>query len=126
MNIERRNWTPWILLGLGLLLALGTFSTMGGMHAPFGYGGRPFVGGGPWLWGFGVIGVLARLAFWGVIIMLAVRFFVRRGPGRWDSGTYRSEHASLEILKQRYAAGEISREQFEEMRRVLDPTPATP
>jgi len=39
---------------------------------------------------------------------------------------YRSEQSSLEILKQRYAAGEISREQFEEMRRVLDPSVSTP
>jgi putative membrane protein len=126
MNIEHRNRTAWIGLGVVLLLALAAFSAMGaGMHAPFlGYGARPFVGFGPWFWGMGLIGLLIRLAIWGFIITLALRFF-RRGSGRWNGGVYRSEQSSLEILKRRYAAGEISREQFEDMRRVVDPSAAT-
>jgi uncharacterized membrane protein len=36
---------------------------------------------------------------------------------------YYSEHelTSAEILRRRYAAGEITREQYEEMRQVLEP-----
>src|SRR5579859_2343826 len=125
MNIERRNRNAWIGLGVVLLFALAALSAFGGMHAPYlGYGERPFLGVGPWFWGFGLIGLLIRVAIWGAIIMFAVRFF-RGKIGRWDGDPYRSEHSSLEILKQRYAAGEISREQFEEMRQVLDRSAAT-
>jgi putative membrane protein len=126
MNIER-NRNLWIGLGAVLLFALAASSAFGfGMmgHEPMGVdGARPFFGAGPWFWGFGLIGLVLRVAIWGGLIMLGLSFF-RRMAGRsarygnhWDS-------SSLEILKQRYAAGEISREQFEEMRRVLDPTTA--
>ena len=73
---------------------------------------------GPWFWGFGLIGLIIRVAIWGALIMFGLSFFRRRAA--W--GGHRSEPSALEILKQRYAAGEISREQFEEMRRVLDPS----
>jgi len=126
MNIERTNRTAWIGLGVVLLLALAAFSAMGaglfGWHpAMVGYAGRPFMGAGPWFWGFGLLGLVIRLALWGGLIMLGLSFF-RRRAGRWGPDVYRPEPSSLEILKHRYAAGEISREQFEEMRRVLDPS----
>jgi putative membrane protein len=125
MNIERTNRTAWIGLGVVLLLGLAAFSAMGagmfGMHpGVVGYGDRPFVGIGPWFWGFGLIGLVIRVAIWGALIMFGLSFFRRRA--RW--GGYRSEPSALELLKHRYAAGEISREQFEEMRRVLDPSVA--
>jgi len=125
MNIER-NRTAWIGLGVVLLLGLAAFSAMGagmfGWHpGPVGYGDRPFMGPGPWFWGFGLIGLVIRVAIWGALILFGLSFF-RRASGRWDSGSSRHAQSSLEILRQRYAAGEISREQFEEMRRVLDPS----
>ena len=126
MNIERTNRTAWIGLGVVLLLSLAAFSAMGagmfGWHpGVIGYPGRPFVGMGPGFWGFGLLGLLIRVAIWGGLIMLGLSFFRRRGA--WSG--YRSEQSSLEILRRRYAAGEISREQFEEMRRVLDPSATT-
>src|SRR5579864_5242708 len=99
MNIQRSNRNGWIGLGVVLLFALAAFSAIGGMHAPFlGYGERPFVGFGPWFWGFGLIGLLIRVAIWGAIIMFALRFF-RGRSARWDAGPYRSEQSSPEILK---------------------------
>ena len=130
MNIERTNRTAWIGLGVVLLLALAAFSAFGGGlfgHAPMiGYGGRPFVGFGPWFWGIGLIGLLIRVAVWGALIMLGVTLF-RRASGRSSTYGYRQDQSSssLEILKRRYAAGEITREQFDEMRRVVDPSAAT-
>jgi putative membrane protein len=129
MHIERTNRTAWIGLGVVLLLALAAFSAFGGGllgHAPlvgYGYGGRPFMGVGPWFWGFGLIGLVIRIAVWGVLIMFVLRLF---GQSSWRSarGGYGSEQSALEVLKRRYAAGEISREQFEDMRRVLDPSVA--
>jgi uncharacterized membrane protein len=66
-----------------------------------------------------------RLAIWGVLILLVVTLF-RRFSRPSDNEVDYSDLSSLEILRRRYAAGEISREQFGEMRRVLDPTPAAP
>jgi len=123
MHMQRTNRTAWIGLGVVLLLALAAFSAIGGGmlgHPPMlGYGGRPFVGFGPWFWGIGLLGLAIRLAIWGVLIMLAVSLF-RRASGRSATDEYRREESSVEILRRRYAAGEINREQFEEMRRVLD------
>jgi putative membrane protein len=52
--------------------------------------------------------------FWGAIIWLFVRVF---GPR--DEGQSRDESA-IEIARRRYARGEISREDFEQIRRDLE------
>jgi putative membrane protein len=127
MHIERRNRTAWLGLGLVLLGLVAVSTLSGGMlgqHHLVGSEARPFVGAGPWFWGIGLVGLAIRFVFWGALIMLVVTLF--RRSSRWSPmNVNRSQSSSLEILKQRYAAGEISREQFEEMRRVLDPTAAT-
>lgn len=64
-----------------------------------------------------ILGVL----FWGSIVALIVWVVHRltRGGGREDSTPPR--RTPMDYLKERYAKGEITREQFEEMRRdVLD------
>ncbi len=75
--------------------------------------GRGMMGGGSWVW------MAFHMLFW-VILIVGVFFFlfwlVKRGKG--DSGDKREESAH-EILKKRYARGEISREEFEEMKREL-------
>lgn len=118
------------MIGLGVILLLGlvAFSAMGrGMIGPSfaGYGARPFVGPGPWMWGFGLIGLVIRVAIWGALIMFVMGLFRRRSSMTWDRDTQmgHTQLSSLEILRRRYAAGEISREQFEEMRGVLEPSP---
>jgi putative membrane protein len=75
--------------------------------------------------GFGWFGFLLRSLFWVALIMLVIGFFRRRRDDYWDWREYRGEprsstDSSMEILKRRYAAGEISREQFEEMRGTLE------
>ena len=85
MNIER-NRNAWIGLGVVLLLGLAAFSAMGagmfGWHPGLaGYGDRPFVGQGPWFWGFGLIGLVIRVAIWGALILFGLSFF-RRASGR--------------------------------------------
>jgi putative membrane protein len=67
----------------------------------------------------------------GLVLMVAFLFLVfgPRGPfahmGGWGSGHGRSDpgppgERPLEILKRRYARGEITREQFEQMRRDIE------
>ena len=82
-------------------------------------------GEGPWGWHmwWGVWGVgmmLFMLLFWALVVAGVVAIlrwmFGRSGPaGRAD----RPDRA-LEILKERYAKGELTRDQFQAMRRDLE------
>ncbi len=70
-----------------------------------------------WMWGAGgLVMMLMMLVFWGVVIaglVLGIRWLVSQGrPAGHD-------HA-LAILRERYARGEINREEFEARRRDLD------
>jgi putative membrane protein len=85
----------------------------------------------PWMHGFGfgwggmIFGGLLTLLFWGVIIVLivfAVRALSRSGssqatPPAGSPGQARDQ--ALEILRERYARGEISKDEFNSMRQDL-------
>ena len=120
MSMERTNRNTWFAWGLLALLVLVGLSSMGGgmMGHAFFEGNRQ-VAGAPWLWAMGLFGLFVRLLVWGALIVLAVGFF-RRMAGRSNSDIDGSDLPPVEILKRRYAAGEINREQFEEMRGVLE------
>jgi len=63
-----------------------------------------------------VIGMIWMVVFWGAIVALiiwGVSRFTGGPTGRGDS------ESSLEIARRRYASGEITREQFEQLRRDL-------
>lgn len=96
-----------------LLVAVALSSTMGGMMEP-GMTGR----WGGWMWGGGMwLGGLGRLIFWGALIVGAVLVVRLLGAVPW-----RDDRTSpLDMLKRRYASGEITREQYEQMRRDLEP-----
>jgi putative membrane protein len=120
MSVERTNRNTWFALGLLVLLVLlGLASFGGGMMGRGFFEGNRLVLGAPWLWGIGLFGMFARLLVWGALIVLAVGFF-RRRAARSDAEGSGSDLTPFEILKRRYAAGEINREQFEEMRGVLE------
>jgi len=79
----------------------------GGMMGWGGFGG----------YGMGFVGWIFMLVFWGLIIVglvLVVRWL-------WDQGRPGTGGAdsSLEILKRRYARGEISKEEFDRMKQDL-------
>ncbi|MBI5627368.1 MAG: SHOCT domain-containing protein [Candidatus Rokubacteria bacterium] len=68
------------------------------------------------LWGFWGIGMaLFMFLFWALVIVaivVGIRWLVREGrPAASDS--------ALDILRQRYARGEINREEYEAKRRDL-------
>lgn len=69
--------------------------------------------------GFGsIFGILALLLIgWGAFNV----FNSNRGQNRPSlaDGSYRSDSDALEILKQRYARGEISKEEFERMKKDI-------
>lgn len=76
------------------------------------------------MWGAGwdnwILGLLMMVLFWGGLVVLAV--MALRG---WDANQRRdssnAHHPEAhEILKERFAKGEISEDEFEQRRRVLE------
>lgn len=71
-----------------------------------------------WGAGFGLFGGLMMLLFWILIIagiVLLVRWFINEGKLKGS----RTEETPLDILKKRYAGGEINKEQYESMKQEL-------
>ncbi|BAU49712.1 electron transporter RnfE [Sulfurifustis variabilis] len=73
--------------------------------------------GGYWWWGFGA---LHMLLYWGLLILLIVALvkWVFGTPGRNDADRH-DERRALAILKERYARGDIGKEEFEQKKRDL-------
>jgi putative membrane protein len=68
-----------------------------------------------WSWGWGVGMMLMMFLFWGLVIVgmvLGIRWLLAQGKQP------RSDTA-LAILRQRYAKGEINKEEFEAKKRDL-------
>lgn len=73
-------------------------------------------------WGWLLFGGLMMLLFWGSLIAL-VWFLVRSTSGSGERNRVRdsaSSQSALEILKERYARGEIGKAEYEEMRRDIE------
>ena len=66
--------------------------------------------------GFSILGFIFQILFWGLIIMLIVRLF---------KSSHRCQHEgddkdrSLEIVRERYAKGEINKKEFEQLKKDL-------
>ena len=74
-------------------------------------------GGMMWGWGYGFFGWLMMLLFWGLIIAGAV-LVIRWLVDQTRSPALGSETA-LDVLKRRYAKGEMTKEQFDAIKRDL-------
>ena len=134
-----RQYIPWLILGaLALVVLAGPlFGGIGpGGHGWHGYPPAAFPPGATYppaaaypaaagWWPGAALAGLVRLAVLGALIALALKFFRRGGPGASQQGHPEGEtsaETAQEILRQRYAAGEITREQFDEMRQTLGRT----
>jgi putative membrane protein len=109
-----------VVIGLGLLAAGFLFARSGwGM---FGYGPGMMDGNFGWgmMTGFGYGGVLSIL-LWIVVIGLGVWLIVSlvSHTNHQPLSNPPALESPLDILKKRYARGEITKEQFDEMRRDL-------
>jgi putative membrane protein len=84
--------------------------------------------------GFGGLGALFMVPV-ALVVVAIVGYFLWHGSGGWKMGSgggccggghygryssYQNRDDALSILRQRYARGEISREQFEQMRKDID------
>jgi len=81
-----------------------------------GMGGYGYGGDGGWL-GMG-IGMIGTLLFW-VLIIVGIVVLVKWLVGSQASAAAPPGKSALDILKERYARGEIQREEFEEKKRDL-------
>ena len=70
--------------------------------------------GHPFNTGFGWVMVALMVIFWGVIIALAIW-----GIKRLSKNSSGSNSNAFDIVRERYARGEINKEQFEELKKDL-------
>lgn len=113
--------TLLVVVGILLVVALGLSALMGGVMGPGMMGQGPVgpaaMSGRGWMWGFGMgLGGLVMLTFWGALIVGIVLLVRSMGVG----GAPPSHTTPLDTLKRRYAAGEITREQYEQMRKDIE------
>lgn len=77
------------------------------------------------MWGWGntweswLLGFVMMLLLWGGIVALVV-FAVRGRGGQGDDGRREDRPDARAILEERFARGEISEDEFEQRRRVLE------
>jgi putative membrane protein len=101
--------------GMALLTALRSLTAQAqgyGHHFDHGY----YDGG----WNHMIFGSLGMILVWGaliVLIVLAVRWFGAGWSG--ETNTPPAEKSPLDILKERYARGEIDKQEFEERKELL-------
>jgi putative membrane protein len=65
----------------------------------------------PGMW---ILGSLVMVLFWGGLILLVV-WAIRTSAAKREV----SSDSGLEVLRRRFAAGEITQDEFDKMRRVL-------
>jgi len=84
----------------------------------YGWGHGPGMMG--WGFGMGWFGLIMMGVFW-ILIIVAIIFLIRWlvVSSRAGSHGQKPEETALEILKKRYARGEINKEEFEQKKRDL-------
>ena len=72
-------------------------------------------------WGMGWFGMIFMIIFWGLIIVglvLLIRWLIQNTNSKGQTGVRTGSNA-MDILKERYARGEINRDEFESMKKDL-------
>ena len=112
-NIKTALIIGGIMIGVLVILPI-VFGAIFGWQG-YGYGMM-----GPWMMGgFGGMWFMSILmiVFWGLVIWGIVALM--RGLYRGDSGSSTKSDSALEILKKRYAQGEITKQEYEEKKKDL-------
>ena len=110
-----------VLIVLVVVLVLGAAAAVIvplATRAPLAYGYRGMMG--PYrMGGFGLAGTLVTFLFF-LLIVLAVVSLVQPGGRAAGGGVLPpASETPIEILKRRYARGEITKEQYDEMKRGI-------
>ena len=87
------------------------------------WGGYDRYGGGmgPGMIGYGAVWVMGiiNIIFWVAVIIGVIYLIKWLSASSKQGGKEKKENTALDILKERYAKGEINREEFEEKKKVL-------
>ncbi len=106
----------WTTTAARLLAGLGSTVWLLGPRSAWAQAGYEWPGPMHWMWGMWGYGMaLWMLAFWGLIIaglVYGVRWLATQGRSQ-------SAESPLDIVKRRYARGEITREEFDTLKRDL-------
>ena len=81
------------------------------------FGGGYMMGGTGYGSGMGIFGGLTMIIFW-VVVIAGIVYFIQWILGQ-NQDTKPKEDNSLNILKERFAKGEINKKEFEEMKKEL-------
>ena len=117
MSVKR--WLPYgfsiVLMSLFVSSTWGVSLAQWGRHHDWHTGPGMMSG-----WGMGWFGMIFMLVFW-VLVILGLIFLIKWliQNTRKDAGTSNGGSKALEILKERYARGEIEKEEFEEKKKAL-------
>lgn len=79
----------------------------------------PFMGG----WGFMGGGFIYTVLFWALVgLLIVVLIKGAKHDGHWEHHEGHTEDSKkpLDILKERYAKGEVSKKEYEEMKKDLE------
>jgi putative membrane protein len=101
------------ILGVIIILPLVFGAISGWQYGGWGMMGPGMMGGFGWMWFMPIFMIL----FWGLVIWGVVAL-VRGLSGSRPSDSPKADSA-LEVLKRRYALGEIDKEEYEEKKRDL-------
>ena len=71
------------------------------------------------MWSWGILGALVHITFWLLVILLVVKLI--RGKKNWKDEWHKfaGDKGALDILKERYAKGEITKAEFEAIKKDI-------
>ncbi len=97
-----------------LPLVLGLIS--GGQNGGWGMMGPGMMGGFGWMWLMPIFFII----FWGLVIWGIVALVRGLSGSRSSDSSSSRPDSALEVLKKRYARGEINKEEYEEKKKDLE------
>jgi len=80
------------------------------------WAGRDYGMGPGMMWGWWGMGWIFMIIFWGILVVGLI-FLIRYLVG--TTKAIKGEESALDILKKRYARGEINKEEFEQKKKDL-------
>lgn len=111
--------TPKYLASPAMMVTAQSYTDGHCPNGSYGMMGRVY-GSSHWMgnwFGFGILGAVISLIFW-ILVIIAIVFLIKYLLYRGHREE--SEEDALEVLKKRYAKGEISNEEYDKMKKELD------